>query len=135
MIRTVYVAGPYSGDTDANIAKALFYADQLLEVGYVPYVPHLSHYWNLEYSHDYETWMGQCLEWVARCDALVRVPGKSPGADREVEHANYLNIPVFYTLQELYEYKPKEEYWNYPTPVIECDGKTACRGVNFKTRG
>ena len=39
--------------------------------------------------------MTQCLRWVAVCDALVRIPGYSPGSDEEAGHATRLGIPVY----------------------------------------
>ena len=36
---------------------------------------------------DYETILKQDLAWVKKCDALLRLPGDSPGADREVQYA------------------------------------------------
>jgi hypothetical protein len=40
-------------------------------------------------------------EWVLRCDALLRLPGESQGADAEVELAKKHGIPVFYSIEEL----------------------------------
>lgn len=62
----------------------------------VPFVPHSHfHLWDAEHGHGYEYWMTQCFAWVRRCDALVRLPGESSGADREAALARELGIPVF----------------------------------------
>jgi hypothetical protein len=37
---------------------------------------------------------------LARCDALLRLPGESPGADREVKRARELWIPVYGLLED-----------------------------------
>jgi hypothetical protein len=59
------------------------------------------HFHHFVHPHAYEDWMEQCLSWVERCDALLRLPGSSPGADREAQHAMQKGIPVFYSLEEL----------------------------------
>lgn len=99
MSRYVYVAGPYTGDEEANVARALAAATDLLTAGLYPYVPHLSHYWEAQHAQDYETWMGLDFGWVRRCDALLRLPGASKGADREVDLAVSLRLPVFYSVE------------------------------------
>ncbi len=38
---------------------------------------------------------------IHKCDALYRVPGESSGADREVELARKLRIPVFTNAEAL----------------------------------
>ena len=47
----------------------------------------------------YERWLEYDMEWLTACDALVRLPGESKGADREVARAKELGIEV-YTLDE-----------------------------------
>lgn len=91
----VYVAGPYSGgDVAQNVARAMDIADDLLRGGFAPFCPHLSHFLHLHHPHDYETWMALDMAWLAACDVLVRIPGESPGADREVAEAEAIGIPV-----------------------------------------
>ena len=41
-------------------------------------------------------WMPDFLLWLASCDELVRLPGESAGADREVSEARRLGIPVVF---------------------------------------
>lgn len=45
--------------------------------------------------YDYTIWIEMALEWLSRCDALIRMPGYSPGADTEVDFALNAGIPVF----------------------------------------
>ena len=97
-MKYVYVAGPYTnGDVAANVALAMELADDLLDRGHAPYVPHLSHYLHLYQLRPYEDWMDLDFAWLAKCDCLLRIPGESPGADREVEFAKDHDIPVFHT--------------------------------------
>lgn len=92
----VYVAGPYTADPASCTAAAIAAGDELLRAGHEPFVPHLSHYWHrLHTEHGYEAWMRLDLAWVAVAEALVRLPGESSGADREVELALQRGIPVF----------------------------------------
>ena len=100
----VYVAGPYSeGDTVLNIRAAIAAANELLGLGYTPFVPHLSGFWHLVFPHPYEAWLQLDLEWLAVCDAVLCLPGRSSGADNEVARARRLGIPVFSTVLELNE--------------------------------
>lgn len=115
-IETVYIASPYSiGDKEHNVAVSLDMADELARYGYYPFTPLLSHFWHLQHKHEYDFWLNQCLTWVRRCDALIRIPGTSKGADIEIEHAKKLGIPVFYSIEELLDYdgnkvgKPRTE--------------------------
>jgi len=98
----VYIAGPYSkGDTIENIRRAIIVANDLIEVGHTPYVPHLSGFQHLVMARPYEDWLKIDLAWVARCDAMLRLAGGSPGADREVAEAKRLGIPVVESVGEL----------------------------------
>lgn len=99
-MKYVYISGPYTnGDQAANVRAAIEAANALLDAGYIPYCPHLSHFHHMLFPHDYETWMQLDLAWLEKCDALVRLDGYSPGADREVEHALALGIPVYYGME------------------------------------
>jgi hypothetical protein len=92
----VYVAAPYSkGDVEENVRVAITAAHTLMDAGYAPYCPHLSHYMHLQRPRDYEDWMALDFVWLTACNALVRLPGESSGADREVEFAKGYGIPVF----------------------------------------
>lgn len=96
----VYVAGPYTSDPVANTEFAIEVGQHLLELGYAPFVPHLTHFWHERFSNDWQTWMELDLPWVAKADIVVRLPGESSGADREVELAGSLGIPVYYWAHE-----------------------------------
>jgi hypothetical protein len=101
--KRVYVAGPLStGDPVLNTKIAIEAGDRLLGAGWAPFVPHLSWYWeSLHTPHNYETWMELDLPWVSVADAVLRLPGTSPGADREVALALSLGIPVYYDIEEM----------------------------------
>lgn len=97
----VYVAGPYTqGDVAANVRNAILAGDALLEAGHAPYIPHLSHFQHLLCPREYEVWMRLDFVWLRACEALVRLPGTSAGADREVAEARRLGLPVFFSMEE-----------------------------------
>ena len=101
----VYIASPYSiGDKCLNVNKSLEISNELIEHGFAPFAPLLSHFHNMSFYQPYEVWMEQDMTWVASCDCLLRLPGQSSGADREVERAKEVGIPVFYSLEDLYKY-------------------------------
>lgn len=100
-MKYIYIAAPYTkGDPAENTRKAISAGDKLLSMGYCPFIPHLSHYWHLQHPNHYETWMEYDFAWLDKCDALVRLNGYSPGADREVAHAEKSGKPVFMGLSE-----------------------------------
>ena len=102
MRKTVYIASPYSeGNKLWNVQYSLLVAEGLIRYGFLPYTPLLSHYWNEYSEHDYEYWMELDLAWLEQCDIVLRLPGKSHGADREVNRAFELNLPVYYNLRKL----------------------------------
>ena len=94
-MRRVYVAGPYTqGDPEENTAAAIAAGHRAMDLGLAPFVPHLSHYSHRLRPRPYEDWMALDLAFVEVCDILWRLPGDSPGADREVAHARSRGIPV-----------------------------------------
>ena len=103
IMKKVYIASPYTlGDQSVNVRKQIDVADNLLNNEYIPFTPLLSHFHHFVYPRSYESWMVYCLEWVKTCDYLLRLEGESNGADMEVKTAKENNIPVFFSLEELY---------------------------------
>ncbi len=98
----VYIASPYTqGDSILNVRRSLAAADELLEQGFIPFVPLLSHFWHFYSPKPYDVWTLYDLEWVTACDALLRLAGESSGADCEVAEAQGCGIPVFYSMEQL----------------------------------
>ena len=101
----VYLAAPYTiPDCLENCHKAIQYAHDIQATEQVTvYVPHLSLLWALVMGmHDEDYWKSYDLAFEARCDALLRLPGESIGADDEVTYAEKNNIPVFYSSDDLF---------------------------------
>jgi hypothetical protein len=99
----VYVAGPYTKpDPVINTKAAVEAGDHLLRLGYVPFIPHLTLMWHMLRPHEYQDWLDYDNEWVKLCNAVLRLPGESSGADGEEELARALEIPVFYSIEDLH---------------------------------
>lgn len=100
----VYIAGPYTNpDPCINTRNAILAAEEVVKLGHTPFVPHLTHLWHLISPHDIEFWYEYDFKWLLSCDALLRLPGKSTGADNEVSFADKHNIPVFCSIDALPE--------------------------------
>lgn len=98
----IYVAAPYSlGDLVSNVRFACEVGDKILAKGHIPFIPHLSHFWHFVSPKSYEEWLRIDRAFIPRCDALLRVDGKSPGADMEVDLAKRLGVPIYYSLEDI----------------------------------
>lgn len=107
-VRTrIYVAGPISqGDPVSNCQRAIEVGFELMDLGYAPYVPHYSWFVDVESTYGkgrYTQWISLDFSWITVCRALLRLPGPSKGADREVKWAKRLGIPVYESVEALRE--------------------------------
>lgn len=118
----VYIASPYTkGDTQANVDRQRDMAHQLLDLGYCPIAPLLSHYLE-EYRHrPWEDWMQMDLHILPIADCLLRLPGESQGADIEVAYAHEQQIPVFRSLEAL------RKHYETLTPIVSTDPPSPLR--------
>jgi nucleoside 2-deoxyribosyltransferase len=99
----IYVAGKYSGANDSqvkdNIRNAALVASRLWEKGHAAICPHTntSQFELIDCTATYEQYLQGDLKMLARCDAIVMVPGweESRGAVTERLYAVELGIPVF----------------------------------------
>ena len=108
-MKHIFIAGPYAGDQAINVRQALAAADKLWYHGYIPYVPHLTHFWDFAAPHQRSAWLAYHTNWLRRCDALLRLPGDSVGADEEMDLAITLDIPVFIAISALLETMPPND--------------------------
>lgn len=92
----VYVAGPITGDPWGCVRRAVAVYRALAAEGVTGHLPQLSVLHEMIAPQPYEQWMLEGLAMVKRCDGLVRLSGESPGADREVLHAEMLGLPAFH---------------------------------------
>jgi len=93
----IYVAGPYTHpDPVENTHRAIKVADELIELGYSVFIPHINLLWHIVSPRPAEFWYDHDLCFLVRCDIVYRLQGYSTGADAEVKMAEELSIPVFY---------------------------------------
>ena len=115
----IFIAAPISkGDLLGNIQQADAAFFKLVEAGFAPFNPVLSVFagtgnsvmrpdgtiWVIArtiHTIPWEQWLAISCEWVAVCDAVLRLPGESKGADLETEIASTKGIPVFTDLATL----------------------------------
>ena len=101
-MKYIYVAGPYSnGDPVLNTRKAIEAGELLIELGFVPFIPHLTHLWHLVSPHEIDYWYDYDNEWLNKCDALLRLPGESEGADAEVNRMFAIGKYVYFSIDAL----------------------------------
>jgi nucleoside 2-deoxyribosyltransferase len=101
----IYVAGPYRGDVDGNIAKARAVAAECYLAGHDVICPHMN---TAKMDEDTglpdEFWLNTTLNLLRRCDAVVVVPDweKSEGTHAELAYAKTVGIPIYKTVPPLH---------------------------------
>jgi hypothetical protein len=101
-MKKIFIAGPYTlGDVAINVKKSMDMANELINLGFAPFCPLLTHFLHMNNPQPYEKWLAVDKSFLAVCDAVIRMKGDSKGADGEVELAKKLNIPVYYDLDSL----------------------------------
>ena len=100
----VYIASPYSkGDVAQNVRRQIDVANELMDKGFCPFAPTLTHFQHFVHPRPYEDWMTVDFEWLEVCNCVLRLAGESAGADREVELAGRIGIPVYHSVKEIEE--------------------------------
>ena len=106
----VYVSGPYThGDRATNVLTALLAGRQIELAGHSAHVPHYGYFMDQIVAREYEAWMTVDLRMLQHCHWFLRLPGHSPGADREHERAKVLGLRIFLSLEECLAALPKGE--------------------------
>jgi len=92
----IYVAGPYtSPDPVANTHAVCRVAMAIYETtDWCPVVPHLSLLWHTVVPRPERHWLDYDLHLLRACDAIVRLPGYSAGADGEMAEAERIGLTV-----------------------------------------
>lgn len=121
MKKVVYISAPMKlGDRLHNISQADDAHAKLMQAGYSVINPVLNFYAGNAYTspHTGEVlantdrkgefyqfthadWLSCDKAQVAKCDAVLRLPGESVGADEETAFARQLRIPVFHSIDSL----------------------------------
>ena len=98
----IYVSGPFTlGDQWANVRTACLAGNEILKLGHCPFVPHCTAIWHVITPKTFDRWLEIDSVILARCDAVLRLPGESKGADREVALALEKHIEVYTSLGEI----------------------------------
>jgi nucleoside 2-deoxyribosyltransferase len=114
----VYLAGPIegSGQPHLNLRAAAILAADLMDRGFAPVVPHASLILDAVAPRPRELWMAVDFALLSRCDVVLRIPGKSPGADAECAEAQRLGIPVVTGLDALLDWSASRRPQPQETP-------------------
>jgi len=98
----VYIASPYTiGDQARNVRRQMDVFEELANIeGVAPFAPLLYHFQHMVHPRTELQWLELDREWVKTCDALIRLPGESKGADMEVQWAKTFDVPVFYSIED-----------------------------------
>jgi len=96
----IYVAGPITKDPFGCVRKATPVFHALREAGWVPFLPQWSIIQEMIDPVPYEAWLAYDFDMILHCQALLRLPGESPGADREVQFARDNGVPVLFDVQD-----------------------------------
>jgi len=109
----VYIAGPYSGRAlhgtsgylviEHNILAAKHAMATLVKAGYGVFCPHMHscHFEVITPEIEIDYWYELDLYYLNFCHALLRLPGPSSGADKEVEVAREKGLPIFNKIELL----------------------------------
>ena len=109
-MKVVFIAGPISNKgtmTAPEQASAVTLAGiaglHLLAAGFAPIIPQLS--WYIDPMSKYPQWYEADYEFLRRSDLLLRLPGKSWGADKEVALASQLGLSVYYSVEAVIQHE------------------------------
>ena len=113
MRKMIYLAGPYTNpDPVINTHAAIKVGTWVYEnTDWVPMIPHLTLLHHMVTPRPLEFWYSLDMHHMSRCDAVTRLPGKSSGADAEIDMAYECEMEVvpvhdvipFAILEELWE--------------------------------
>ena len=111
----ILIAGPYRSGTDdapermeANLRRLEEYALPLYCAGHLPMIGEWAALpiirlagWRAVGDAVYQAFLyPTAARLLERCDALLRIPGASQGADEDVRIAKERGLPVYYSLAE-----------------------------------
>jgi hypothetical protein len=104
----VYISGPITqGDRNHNFHQAADAQRRLMLEGFAPMNPMgtmiLPFAWQPDMPHG--LWLEVDFAWIEVCQAILRLPGYSVGADAELSYAEGLGIPIFHSIEQLIEWR------------------------------
>lgn len=106
--RFVYILGPHiEGDGIIALRIAIQHAEVLRNAGFTPYVPQLTTLWRMIAPREMDDFNDIHMDFMQKCDAVVKIPGMSHAGTDEEQLAMDLGIPVYETAFDLINDKPK----------------------------
>lgn len=104
-----------------NVRRMLDVASEIYLLGVIPSVPGLCVFWHMVHPMEREAWIDISREEILRSDACYRMAGPSKGADAEIEFAESVGIPVFYSLETLEAWSRISAPNDRPAPIPRID--------------
>ena len=110
----VYIASAYTNGNQAeNVRKQIEAYHELIDAGFCPIAPLLSHFAEIYKTVSYKRWLKIDFELIKRSDFVLRLPdeigGFSKGADMEVKYALQVGMRVAYNITDLKLFIPQYE--------------------------
>ena len=108
----IYVAGPYTPTirdshdvprlAHRNVLRAIRAGIRIIEMGHIPFIPHLTHFIHLETKRPLppEFYYEYDRTWLQYCDALLCL-GDSKGVKKELQWAKKRKLKIFYSMQQI----------------------------------
>lgn len=112
-MKRIYVAGLFSRnakgekantlETLTNMRTGIKASIELLRAGYAVFCPWLDFQFGLSAELTEMSYKNNSMAWLEAADAVLVISGKGlgTGVDAEIERANELHIPVFYSIGKL----------------------------------
>lgn len=103
----VYVAGAISDPNTiqvwTNIRNGMKWTNKIIKAGHAPFPVFCDFMLSMQEEIPLETYYKQSLAWLEVADVIFVCPNweNSKGTKKEIKHAEDLDIPVVYSLQEL----------------------------------
>ena len=104
----VYISGPITkGDRNHNYFQSVDVQRKLMLAGFAPLNPMATMTLPFAWEPDFpwQLWLDCDFPWIEVCEAVLRIPGYSVGADAELAFAQERGIPVFYAMEDLIEWR------------------------------
>lgn len=100
----VYICSPYSGDVDANTAKARRYCRFAVDKGAIPLAPHLLFPQFMSDRTERERALFMDIVLMGKCEQLwVFGEERSPGMQAEIDKAKKRHMQIRYFTEEMEE--------------------------------
>jgi len=118
----VYISGPITlGDKARNLDQANKAHLELMRRRYAVMNPILTMMIPGAVDIPHQDWLDSDFAWIEHAHAVLRLPGASDGADKEVAFAKSRGIPVFTSIEQLEDWrkemlKAADEKNDGPTP-------------------